>query len=122
MITYRIVRQKYADLAGEGARLYGGRFNPIGIPAVYSSQSISLSLLEILVHILLCPQNTLRLPTPCNSLSSGDTSTAAPSFAPPPSSSRENPTTILFAQAPDFQAEVDWIEPLNFDQRLFSLQ
>jgi hypothetical protein len=51
MICYRVVRRKYADLSGEGARLYGGRFNPPGIPAVYSSQSIALALLEVLVHI-----------------------------------------------------------------------
>ncbi len=31
--------------------LYGGRFNPPGIPAVYTSQSIALALLEVLVHI-----------------------------------------------------------------------
>ena len=51
MTRYRVVRRKYADLSGEGARLYGGRFNPPGIPAVYSSQNIALALLEILVHV-----------------------------------------------------------------------
>jgi RES domain-containing protein len=49
--SYRVVRRPYAGLTGEGARLYGGRFNPPGIPAVYTSQSIALALLEILVHI-----------------------------------------------------------------------
>jgi RES domain-containing protein len=49
--TYRVVRRQYADLSGYGARLYGGRFNPPGIPAVYTSESIALALLEILVHI-----------------------------------------------------------------------
>ncbi|MGD0771893.1 MAG: RES domain-containing protein [Candidatus Solibacter sp.] len=38
-------------MSGEGARLYGGRYNPKGIPAVYTAQSISLALLEILVHL-----------------------------------------------------------------------
>ena len=51
MISFRVVRRKYADLKGYGARLYGGRFNPPGIPAVYSSQSIALALLEVLVHL-----------------------------------------------------------------------
>jgi RES domain-containing protein len=46
-----VVRRRYAGLAGEGARLYGGRYNPPGIPAVYTSQSIALAVLEILVHI-----------------------------------------------------------------------
>src|SRR5258707_6339218 len=51
MTCYRVVRRKYADLTGQGARLYGGRFNPPGIPAVYSSKNIALALLEILVHV-----------------------------------------------------------------------
>ncbi len=51
MIGYRVVRGRYADLSGEGARLHGGRFNPAGIPAVYVAQSISLEILEVLVHL-----------------------------------------------------------------------
>jgi RES domain-containing protein len=47
MTCYRVVRRKYADLSGEGARLFGGRFNPPGIPAVYSSQNIALAVLEM---------------------------------------------------------------------------
>jgi RES domain-containing protein len=49
--TYRVVRRQYANLSGAGAGRYGGRFNPPGIPAIYTSQSIALALLEILVHI-----------------------------------------------------------------------
>ena len=51
MIVYRLATAKYADdLSGEGARLYGGRFNPVGMPAMYTSQNISLCILEILVR------------------------------------------------------------------------
>ena len=51
MILYRLATAKYADdLSGEGARLYGGRFNPVGIPAVYTSGNVSLCILEILVR------------------------------------------------------------------------
>ncbi len=51
MIVYRLSTAKYADdLSGEGARLYGGRFNPVGIPALYTSENISLCILEILVR------------------------------------------------------------------------
>jgi RES domain-containing protein len=36
---------------GEGARLFGGRWNSPGVPMVYCSTSISLAALETLVHI-----------------------------------------------------------------------
>jgi RES domain-containing protein len=47
MELYRITQEKYADdLSGNGARLYGGRWNSEGLFAVYTS----LALLEILAH------------------------------------------------------------------------
>lgn len=39
------------DLLGEGSRLYGGRFNRKGIAVIYSSDSLALAAMEILVHI-----------------------------------------------------------------------
>jgi RES domain-containing protein len=51
MILHRISKDKYIhDLSGEGARLYGGRWNKPGIAALYTSQHRSLALLELLVH------------------------------------------------------------------------
>jgi RES domain-containing protein len=51
MIVYRIAALPFCmDLSGKGAELYGGRWNNIGTPAIYSSQNISLALLEILCH------------------------------------------------------------------------
>ncbi len=51
MELYRITQEKYAaDLSGNGARLYGGRWNSEGLFAVYTSSSRSLALLEILAH------------------------------------------------------------------------
>lgn len=35
---------------GDGAREYGGRWNPPGVAAVYASENLSLATLEILVH------------------------------------------------------------------------
>ncbi len=38
-------------LSGAGAAEFGGRWNSIGVPAVYCSESLSLCALEILVHL-----------------------------------------------------------------------
>ena len=54
MITaWRIAKQKhqFAGHSGEGARLYGGRWNPIGVPVIYTAESLSLATLEIIVHL-----------------------------------------------------------------------
>jgi RES domain-containing protein len=36
---------------GEGARLWGGRWNSVGAPVVYLSDSLALATLEVLVHL-----------------------------------------------------------------------
>lgn len=52
MKLYRIAKQKFIDdLSGEGARLYGGRWNKKGTSMLYFSEHLSLCVLEILVHI-----------------------------------------------------------------------
>lgn len=50
--VWRICHEDYIEEAftGEGARIYGGRFNSEGHPVVYASGSLSLALLEILVQ------------------------------------------------------------------------
>lgn len=49
---YRIAKAKYiSDLSGEGARLYGGRWNKAGYGMLYCSSYLSLSVLELLVHL-----------------------------------------------------------------------
>lgn len=51
--AWRIVHQNYANAAfdGEGARITGGRWNSEGIPVVYTAGTLSLALLEIIVHL-----------------------------------------------------------------------
>ena len=52
MNIYRITKTQYVnDLSGEGARLFGGRWNKPGDGMIYFSQNLSLCLLEIIVHV-----------------------------------------------------------------------
>ncbi len=50
-IVYRIAKWAYLeDLSGTGARLYGGRWNQEGYPMLYTSQHLSLAVLELLAN------------------------------------------------------------------------
>jgi len=49
--VWRIARRAFQALDGEGARLYGGRWNSEGVPVVYASGTIALAALEYLVHV-----------------------------------------------------------------------
>ena len=53
MDLWRLVPRERADSAfsGEGARRFGGRWNPPGTSAVYLAEHLSLAALEILVHL-----------------------------------------------------------------------
>lgn len=52
MIVYRIGKIRYAkDLSGEGARLFGGRWNHKLTPCIYTSESRALAVLEYTVNI-----------------------------------------------------------------------
>lgn len=50
--VWRITTRRFAKQAfsGEGARLYGGRWNRVGQPLIYTAESRSLALLEMLVQ------------------------------------------------------------------------
>jgi len=51
MIIYRLATEMYKnDLSGNGSKLYGGRWNSKGLPVVYTTENISLAVLEILVR------------------------------------------------------------------------
>jgi RES domain-containing protein len=50
--VYRISPTPYIHLLdGQGAKLYGGRWNSEGLAAIYTSTHRSLALIEILVHM-----------------------------------------------------------------------
>lgn len=51
MLLYRVTLQTYArDLSGRGAQMYGGRWNPKGMAALYTAETPSQALLEFLPH------------------------------------------------------------------------
>jgi RES domain-containing protein len=49
--AWRICRLPFADLHGEGARRYGGRWNSPGRPLVYLAEHPALAALEVRVHL-----------------------------------------------------------------------
>jgi RES domain-containing protein len=138
---FRVVRREYADLSGRGARLYGGRSNPPGIPAVYTSQSIALAVLEILVHVDKpeVPDDyvvmAIRLAGRRVSRQRG-TSLAGmnhftidrfrssfygcPVLRVPSVIVPREYNFVLFPEGDGLDATIEWIEPLSFDRRLFS--
>ena len=135
-----MVRRKYADLSGEGARRVGGRFNPRGIAAVYTSESIALGVLEVLVHLdraelpvdytviaisfdgRNCGRSLLSVhrasehsPESYRLTFYGSSVHRVPSVVVP----RES-NYVLLPEAPGFHARIEWVEPLRFDERLFA--
>jgi RES domain-containing protein len=51
MQAWQLCRAPFADLSGEGVRLYGGRWNSPGRPMVYTAVDAALAVLELLVHL-----------------------------------------------------------------------
>lgn len=50
--VWRITTRRFADTAfsGEGARLYGGRWNRVGTSVIYTAENRSLAMLELMVQ------------------------------------------------------------------------
>jgi RES domain-containing protein len=55
VLGWRLCRAPFADLTGEGARRYGGRWNRPGRPMVYAASNAALAVLEVRVHLDLTP-------------------------------------------------------------------
>ena len=53
LTAWRITKRRHAAYAfdGEGARLFGGRWNSPGVPMVYVASTRALAVLEQLVHL-----------------------------------------------------------------------
>jgi RES domain-containing protein len=52
-LAWRLVKKRHGPNAfeGQGARLYGGRWNQPGMPVVYLSDSLALAALEQFIHL-----------------------------------------------------------------------
>lgn len=61
MQVWRLVKARHASSAfdGEGARLYGARWNSAGVRVAYASSDPALAVLEVLVHL----KDTTLLPS-----------------------------------------------------------
>jgi RES domain-containing protein len=59
--VYRICKAKFPKNDGKGASVAGGRWNHIGTQLVYSSESPSLSQLEVLVHSAILPSDRVLI-------------------------------------------------------------
>ena len=55
IVGWHLTRAIHADLKGEGARRYGGRWNSPGLAAVYFADHPALAVLEVRVHLDLPP-------------------------------------------------------------------
>lgn len=54
MTVYHLGQTKYAHLlTGEGAKLFGGRWNRVGVPCIYTSENKSLCVLEYAANVTL---------------------------------------------------------------------
>ena len=62
MLLYRLSRKKYAEqLSGKGAALFGGRWNSVGRPVIYTSEYRSLAVLEYRVNNPLAVKDLMML-------------------------------------------------------------
>lgn len=121
-------------LSGEGARQLGGRWNSVGVPAVYCAETSSLAALEILVHLAgedWPPYSILDIEVPDELIveptgSTNDTRSAgdellARSLAIAVASvvNRLERTVVINPEHPDFvRIKVGKIRPFVLDQRL----
>jgi RES domain-containing protein len=51
MVAWRLCRRVHADLTGEGAKRFGGRWNSPGRAVVYLADHPALAALEVRVHL-----------------------------------------------------------------------
>ncbi len=139
MQVWRLCRRPHADLTGEGARIFGGRWNSPGRPVAYLSDHPALAALEVRVHLdlpfELLPADYVLVgvrvpdalisdpPRPDDSLAAGNTWLAEGTSAAMrvPSVLVPHAWNVLLnprhADAP--QVVIQAIEPFGFDPKLW---
>ena len=150
MRLWRLIKTKYAATAfdGEGARMYGARWNSPGTRVAYAADNSALAVLEILVHLtsgailssyslvsatipdgfvkdirkLTLPVNWNSSPAPPRVQSIGDQwirSRASLALRVPSAIVSGSSNILINPEHPDFtHFVVDGIEPFAFDSRL----
>jgi RES domain-containing protein len=139
MIVWRLCRRPHADLSGEGARRFGGRWNSPGRPVVYLADHPALAALEVRVHLdlpfELLPADfvLMRVMVPdspntvfeaaANSVTTGDAwlAEARSAVLQVPSVLVPHAWNVLLNPShPDAsQASLRSVEPFDFDPRLW---
>lgn len=150
MRLWRIAQPTHAlDRLGAGAAQFGGRWNPIGVPAIYCSTSVALCALEKFAHLQAGPLPPLvlvavDLPEPVDMFTPGThtipagwddmpVSAAAQAFGGawlkkceqlamkvPSAIVAEDANVVLNPQHPDFaQVTMAVVRPFSFDSRLY---
>jgi RES domain-containing protein len=139
MIAWRLCRRPHADLTGDGARLFGGRWNRPGRPVVYLAEHPALAALEVRVHldlpfellpadyvllrVAVPDSSTISTEAPADSVALGDAWLTAAKSAVLRAPSALVPhawNLLLNPRHPDAgEACVQEIEPFNFDPRLW---
>jgi RES domain-containing protein len=137
---WRICRAPFADLSGEGARLFGGRWNRPGTAMVYMAETAALAVLEVRVHLDLPPElmpddfvlmqielgelvqeECAAIPANCQDF--GDSwlrSQATPLLKVPSVIVPENANLLLNPRHPDaLKARIISVRAFSFDRRLW---
>ena len=89
MRVHRVFQSRFKEdaLTGNGAKRFGGRWNPKGVAAIYTSEHLSIAVLEIVVHtdpsVLRVPHWSLALDIPDRLVSTLDASALPPNWQAP---------------------------------------
>lgn len=138
--AWRLCRRPYADLSGDGARRFGGRWNRRGRSVMYLAEHPALAVLEVRVHLDLpldlLPEDYVLVEAllpetaaatiaeiPADTAARGDAWLAAGETAMlrVPSVLVPHAWNILLnpAHPSSADARIGTIEPFRFDQRLW---